>query len=283
MLRDARVNGPLWYQDYTLGGMQYGARQLFTALIDFYEQNPGSHVMVSPSWTNGADAVAEFFLPPGAPVTLGSVEGHIFRHLPLDDTMVFVVIPSELDKLLTSGKFEDVRIEQTIEYPNGEPGFYFIRMRYVADIDRILEAEREARRALLETQLEIAGQAVLVRYPVLDMGGIELVFDGDANTLARTLEANPFVIELVFPTPRPVSGASLRLGSAYLQVRVILTAPSAEEPISFESTFHGSVGEPELIMDFNGVITTQQLRFEILAPDSAEPANIHIWEITINE
>lgn len=283
MLRDARLNGPLWYQDYTLGGMQYGARQLFTAVIDYYQENPTTELMVSPSWTNGADAVVEFFLPPGAPVTLGSVEGHIFQRLPLDDDMVFVVIPNELDKLINSGKFEDVRIEQTIDYPNGEPGFYFIRMRYVADIDRILEVEREARRALLESQVEVAGQQAVVRYPVLDMGGIELVFDGDANTLARTLEANPFVIELTFPTPRPVSGASLRLGSAYVQVTVSLTTSSAEEPIVFETTFHGSVAEPELNMDFDRAITIQQMRFEILAPGISEPANIHIWEITIIE
>jgi hypothetical protein len=283
MLRDARVNGPLWYQDYTLGGMQYGARQLFTAVIDYYVENPGSKLMVSPSWTNGADAVAEFFLPEGAPVDLGSVEGHIFQRLPLDETMVFVVIPNELDKLLTSGKFEDVRIEQTIEYPNGEPGFFFIRMRYVDDIDRILDAEREARRALLETNLDIAGQQTLVRYPVLDMGSIELVFDADPNTLARTLEANPFVIELVFPQARPVSGVSLGLGSAYLQVRISLTTPSTAEPVVFETTFHGSVAEPELSMDFGRAITAQQIRFEILAPGIAEPTNIHLWEITITE
>ena len=211
------------------------------------------------------------------------MEGHIFQLLPLDDDMVFVVIPSELDKLQTSGKFEHVRIEQIIEYPNGEPGFYFIRMRYAADIDRILEAEREARRALLETSLEIAGQPVRVRYPVLDMGDIALVFDGDANTLARTLEANPFVIELTFPTPRPVSGAVLHLGSAYLQVRVSLSTSSAEKPIVFETMFQGSVAQPELNLDFNGEITTQQMRFEILAPGIAEPANIHIWEISITE
>jgi hypothetical protein len=115
------------------------------------------------------------------------------------------------------------------------------------------------------------------------MGDIALVFDGDANTLARTLEANPFVIELVFPTPRPVSGVLLRLGSAYLQVRVSLTPSSAEEPILFETTFHGSVPQPELNIDFDGVITTQQMRFEILAPGIGEPANIHVWEITLIE
>ena len=90
------------------------------------------------------------------------------------------------------------------------------------------------------------GSRTLVRYPVLDMGSIELVFDGDPNTLARTLEANPFVIELVFPTARPVSGVSLGLGSAYLQVRVSLTTPADAKPVVFETTFQGSVAEPEL-------------------------------------
>ena len=61
--------------------------------------------------------------------------------------------PNELEKVLSSGKFEEVRIEQTLEYPNGEPGFYFIRLRYVENIDAILDAERGGPpRALLRDQ-----------------------------------------------------------------------------------------------------------------------------------
>jgi hypothetical protein len=44
MLRDALVNAPTWYQDYGLGGMQYGARQLFPYIQDYLEANPdGEH------------------------------------------------------------------------------------------------------------------------------------------------------------------------------------------------------------------------------------------------
>ena len=283
MLRDARVNGPLWYQDYTLGGMQYGARQLFSAVTHYYQANPGVKMIVSPSWTNGADAVAKFFLPEGAPVQLGSVEGHIFRRLPLDDNTVFVVIPNELEKVQASGKFEQVRVEQIVEYPNGDPGFYFIRLRYVTEIDAILEAERESRRALLEARMQIDGQETLVRYSMLDMGVIELIFDHDKNTVARTLEANPFVIELVFPEARPVSGVTLGLGAAYLQVRVSLTTPSAAEPVVFETTFRGSVAEPELSLDFGRAITASQVRFEFLAPGIPEPTNIHVWDIILHK
>jgi hypothetical protein len=281
MLRDALVNGPLWYQDYTLAGMQYGARQLFGAVIDYYQANPGVQLIVSPSWTNGADAVAEFFLPTGAPVRLGSVEGHIFQHLPLDDHMVFVVIPNELGKVQSSDKFAEVRIEQVLEYPNGEPGFYFIRLRYVDNIDAILEVEREARRALIETSLPIDDQNVLVRYSMLDMGSIELLFDGNESTVARTLEANPFVIELAFPEARPVSETVMLLGSAYLQVRVRATVSGTPEPVIFEATFSGSVAEPELVIHFGETLMVEELQFEILAPGIAEPANVHVWEIML--
>ena len=283
MLRDARVNGPLWYQDYTLGGMQYGARQMFSVVTRYYQANPGVKMVVSPSWTNGADAVARFFLPPGAPVQLGSVEGYIFQRLPLDENTVFVAIPSEYEKVQASGKFEQVRVEQIIEYPNGQPGFYFLRLRYVPEIDAILDAERESRRALLEAHLEIDGQDTLVRYSMLDMGVIDLVFDQDTNTLARTLEANPFVIELVFPEPRPVSGVTLGLGAASLQVRVTLSVPDHAQPVVFETKFQGSVAEPELSMDFGRAITTGQIRFEFLAPDIPEPTNIHLWDIILKK
>jgi len=281
MLRDALVNGPLWYQDYTLAGMQYGARQMFSAVVDYYQTHPGAQMIVSPSWTNGADAVAEFFLPDDAPVRLGSVEGHIFQHLPLNDNMVFVVIPHELEKVQSSGKFSEVRIEQVLDYPNGEAGFYFIRLRYVNNIDTLLEEEREERRALLEEHLTIAGQDVLVRYSMLDMGSIELLFDGNVSTVARTLEANPFVIELDFPEPHQVSGASLVLGSAYLQVQISVTVSGVPEPVVFEGTFRGSVAEPELTLDFGRKLSAEALRFEILVPGVAEPANVHVWEIVL--
>jgi hypothetical protein len=252
-------------------------------VIDYTQANPGVQLIVSPSWTNGADAVAEFFLPAGAPVRLGSVEGHIFQHLPLDDHMVFVVIPNELEKVQSSGKFADVRIEQVLEYPNGEPGFYFIRLRYVDTIDTILEAERDARRALIETSLPIDDQNVRVRYSMLDMGSIELLFDGNESTVARTLEANPFVIELAFPEARPVSETVLLLGSAYLQVRVSATVSGTPVPVVFEATFSGSVAEPELVIPFGGTLMVEALQFEILAPGIAEPANVHVWEIQLEK
>jgi 4-amino-4-deoxy-L-arabinose transferase-like glycosyltransferase len=38
MLRDVLVNAPTWYQDYGLGGLQYGAQQLFPKVADYLER-----------------------------------------------------------------------------------------------------------------------------------------------------------------------------------------------------------------------------------------------------
>jgi hypothetical protein len=139
----------------------------------------------------------QFFLEPDLKVRLGSVEGHLYQHLPIDANMVFVMIPAELDKVVASGKFKDLRIDEVLPYPNGAPGFYFAHLQYVDNIDEILATEQEARRALQETTLEIAGEPVQVGYSMLDMGSIDLIFDYPRRLRAHA-GANPFIIDWRF-------------------------------------------------------------------------------------
>jgi hypothetical protein len=281
MLRDSLVNGPLWYQDYTLAGMQYGASQLFTAVNEYVNAHPDAELVVSPSWTNGADVVAQFFLPPGAPVRMGSIEGHLFQHLPLNDQMVFVMIPTEMDKVVSSGKFKAVRVDEVLPYPNGAPGFYFTHLQYVDNIDEILADEQKLRSALQETTLTIQGETVEVGYSMLDMGSIDLVFDGDAQTVARTLEANPFIIELTFQNAHQISGYKMILGSADASVTAWLYPKEGNQPMKFIADFNGSVRNPTLEVNFDQTVTTQKIRFEIFQPHSGVPANVHVWEIVL--
>lgn len=279
MLRDALVNGPTWYQDYTLAGMQYGATQLFTAVNAYVSQHPDAKLMVSPSWTNGADAVAEFFLPPNSTVRLGSIQGHIYRHLSLDEQTAFVMIPDEMDKVLSSGKFKDIQVDEVLNYPNGEPGFYFVRLKYVDNIDEILSAEQSARSILQEATLSIDGKPVRIRYSMLDMGAIELIFDGDPQTVARTLEANPFIIELTFPDAIQLNGYKIIIGSADVQVKVILSPDSGEQLLESIANFDGSVSNPMLEVNFGQTVSAQVVRFEIFQPYSGVPTNVHVWEL----
>lgn len=281
MLRDALVNGPTWYPDYTLAGMQYGAKQLFGAVNEYLSQHPQAELMVSPSWTNGADAVAQFFLKPGSKVRLGSVEGHIYQHQPLDDNMVFVMLPVEMDKVVASGKFKNMRVDEVLPYPNGAPGFYFVHLQYVDNIDEILAAEQEARRALQQSTVMLGGEPVQVGYSLLDMGSIELVFDGNPQTVARTMEANPFVIELTFPEARQLSGYRLVIGSAAVRVTTSLYPGISEQPVQTSVDFAGSIADPDLEVRFDHIVSAEKVRFEIYQPYSGVPANVHVWELEL--
>jgi 4-amino-4-deoxy-L-arabinose transferase-like glycosyltransferase len=281
MLRDSLANGPTWYSDYGLGGLQYGARQLFPRIENYLESAPGTRIILSPSWANGTDVVARFFLPDPMPIQMGSVDGHLFQRLPLDDNTLFIMIPDEYERAISSGKFADIRVEQTLAYPDGRPGFYFVRIRYVEDIDEILAAERQARRVLQTAQLFLDGQQVQVKYPLLDIGEIIHMFDQNPDTLGRTLEANPAIIELDFSQPRPVSGLSITIGSTEAQITARLFPDSGAEPIEFIQVLQGTLDDPEVSLDFRNTFSVQALTIEVEDFHQEEPAHIHIWEIVL--
>ena len=279
MLRDALVHGPTWYGDYGLGGMQYGASQIFPAIREYLKQNPQAQIILSPSWSNGTDVVARFFLSDPLPIQMGSIEGYLNQKLPLSDDTVFIMIPDEYNKAAASGKLGDMRLEETLDYPNGQPGFFFVRTHYVDNIDEILASEREERRQLQEGEVTIDGETVPVRYSYLDMGDISLVFDGDPHSLARTWEANPFVIELDFPTSRQISGLSVIVGSLDVRVTVRLFGAGGESLGEFSTTYKGSVDHPEAFLDFDAPYAVSKLRVEVESIHEQEPAHVHIWEI----
>jgi len=281
MLRDALVNGPTWFQDFGLGGMQYGGAQLSAEVLQFVKENPSTRVWVSPSWANGTDVIIRFFLGDPLPVQLGSIDGYITHFQPLSEEDVFVVIPEEMERLQESGKFRNVRIERTVNYPNGAVGFYFIRLQYVPEAEAIFAAEKEARRQLLEATVFIDNEPVQVRYSRLDMGSIGSLFDGDPRSVARTFESNPMVVELAFATPRLLKSISLVTGSSKVDVSVQLLPSDSSPIVVYEQTYEGSVEEPGFTINFSQSITTAWLRLEILEVNQSEPANIHLWEVTL--
>ncbi len=63
MFADALAKGPLWSRNYSLAGMQYGARQVFGEIKQMLEKQPDLHILLSPSWANGTDVIARFFFP----------------------------------------------------------------------------------------------------------------------------------------------------------------------------------------------------------------------------
>jgi 4-amino-4-deoxy-L-arabinose transferase-like glycosyltransferase len=280
MLRDVLVNAPTWYQDYGLGGLQYGAQQVFPKVASYLEEEPETKIILSPTWANGTDVVARFFLNDPLPIQMGSINGHLYQRKPLDEDTLFVMTPDEYQQTIESGKFEDIRVEETITYPNGIPGFYFVRLRYVDDIDLILEKERQQRRVLRSAQVVIDGEQVQVKHSMLDMGEVQHMFDGDQYTLGRTFEANPAVIELTYPTPHSIRGVSVIIGSTEVEIKALLIPTSDGKPVEYLMKFQGTVEQPEAVFDFGESTLVQNLHLEIRDLRQSEPANVHIWEIT---
>jgi len=281
MLRDGLVNGPTWYTDYGLGGMQYGAAQIYAAIQDYLEARPGSQIMLSPGWANGADVVARFFLGDPLPVRLGSIEGHMARKLPLDEDMLFIMIPQEYQKVVSSGKFTRVRVEQVLPYPDGQPGFYFVRLNYVDNIDQILAAEHQDRLRLQEQAVDSWGQSLAVRYSYLDLGAIGLLFDGNHRTLARTFEANPFVVEMTLPQPRPARGIAVIVGSIEASVNAQVFSGPGESPREFSIVEKRTVEQPEVVLNFGETIDAWRIVLQVRDLAQQEPAHVHIWEIRL--
>jgi hypothetical protein len=216
MTRDALVNGPRWFTDYGMHGMQWGATELFSTLRERLVANPDERFVISHLWANNTNAFGDFFLSreERERITWGVIDDVLRERRPeVDRATTFVLTPAEFERALASPKLQVDPAWTEIPNPAAQPGFYLVRLAYAPEADAILEAEREERRRLIDGTVTIGGAEVHIRHPRLDMGEIKAAFDSDLRSLARTLDANPTRLELSFPSPRPLSELRLHLWS----------------------------------------------------------------------
>jgi hypothetical protein len=280
MLVDALHNGALWFHDYSLDGMQYGARQIFPAVTEYMENNPDRNIILSPSWGNGTDVVARFMMGDPVPIELGSIDGFISDYREIPEKTTFIMTPDEYARFLGSDKFTNIHVSQILYYPDGNPGFIFVNLEYTPDAEeRFLEA-REARRALLVGRVEVNGIPADIRFSRLDMGVIQQAFDGDYDTPIRTLEANPFVIELDFDKPILIEKITLKIGGATTNVSLYLEESDGTKQ-QLES-FASEASQPQdVVFSLDHPVVTLHLRLEIKSVYDPEPAHVHLWEVTV--
>jgi 4-amino-4-deoxy-L-arabinose transferase-like glycosyltransferase len=282
MTWDALHNGPTWYTEYGLGGLQYGGAQLFGEIKEYLQEKPDVQLVVSPSWANSADVIARFFLGDPIPFKLGSIDDYLVQHLDLNSNMAFVMIPEEYERATSSGKFENIQVERTVPYPDGQTGFYFVRLNYVENVDEIMSAEREARKKLQEGEIVLDGQLVKIRYPILDMGRIDDLWDGSENSVARTFEANPFRLEMVFPVVRSLNGFDIVIGDTDVKIVAQVFAEDDPQPVEYVAEMSGSVQKPRVTFNFGKTVTAKELHLEVWDLHQNEPGHVHIWEIVFH-
>lgn len=280
MLGDALVNGPTWFQQYDMGGMQYGAIPLFREVKQYIKEHPDLRLIVSPDWANGTDVIARFFLPDPMPIDMGSFKGYEYYYTPDIEKRAFVLIPADWEAMHASNKFQDIQVDKVLYYPNGKPGFYFVRVKYADNIEENLQAEAEARHQLQEAEIVIDQDLVALKYSYLDIGPIDNLFDGHLGTLVRTMEANPFVLEVNFPNSRPISGIIATLGAMEAEISVRLTTPDGKTK-EYRTVFNATLENLTTSIDFGKAYEVQTVHIEVRNLHAGEPANIHVTEIEL--
>jgi hypothetical protein len=279
LLATALVNGPTWSSDYGLAGMQYGARQVFGEVRRYADEHPGAAIVVSPTWANGTDLVARFMLGDPMSVRLESIDYWLVEKKPLDESMLFVLPAEEFERAQRSAKFSLVQVVQTLPYPDGRPGFYFVHLRYVDEIDTIMAEELAARRAMESANVLAGGQLVLVKYSRLDMGAIENVFDGSNESFVRGLAANPLVVQIEFPQPRRMRGIVAQVGGAASVLDVSAEVVGQVQLYQWRWQGRETSVLRTVAMDFEGELMVSKLEIRLSNSQELEPAHVHLWEV----
>jgi hypothetical protein len=282
MTRDALINGPTWYDDYGITGLQFGGKQVFTQVEHLSNEDPDTTIYVSPTWANGTGIIKRFFIPDDVNVRMGNVTGFLEEMGDLNSQMLFVLPEPEYNDIVDNEKLNNIRVENIINYPDGRPGFYFVRMEYAPNASAIFTAEEEERNRPKVEELDLNGETVQIQYPYLDMGGITHIFDGDNFTLARVYEANPAVFTLSYSTPRFLRGLRATTGSMDFQICVRLYSSTSEEIGSYCEAYYDQPDDPTVVIEFehpNSDINVVEI--EIFSLEGATPNKIHVRELEL--
>ncbi len=281
LLYAALTFGPTWSTDYGMGGMQYGARQVFGEAQRYARDHPGAQVFISSSWANGTDVLARFFLPDPSPVQIEGIDHWLEQKQPLNDDMLFILPPEELERAQKSDKFSLIDVTGTLPWPDGRPGFYLLHLRYVDQIDQIMAAELEDRHTLQTASLVVGNQPALVQYSRLDIGQIKNIFDGDLQTFLRTMVSNPLELHIAFDSPRQMKGLLLQIGGEASILDVSVDVAGSNQPSQWRLQVDENPLPRPLSLDFEGELAVLRLNILLKNTYNDEPAHVHLWEVTL--
>jgi hypothetical protein len=283
LLRTALINGPTWFNEYGLYGMQYGAAQVFGAVRDELARSPDARLLITHTWANNPNAFVPFFLNDGeqARVSLTTLAPWSEARRPIEPNAMFVLTRQEYQQAQASGKFVIAPPVRVLPYPNGTPCFFFVRLDYSAKADQIFAAERAQRHRLVDNVAVIDGRSVPVRHSRLDLGGMSALFDGDTSTLIRGRDANPLVLEWHFPVPQGIGTIVIDGWSQQIDLVATFTAPDGTTT-RYAGTYRDQPHNPHIDWTLpDGAHTASVLRLEIKNAGEGEVSKVHVREIKL--
>lgn len=275
------TNGPTWFPDYGMGGMQYGASQVFNRIEEIHQQNPDMHINLSPDWANGTDVLARFFLNDPVPIEMSGMDAFIDDLRPFPENTLFVMAPEDLNKVINSGKFEPVEVVDVIFYPNGTPGFTFAHLKYKTSARQSFAVDKTSRQTMVPDTAVINGIPAVGATSRLDMGSLRQVFDNDQGTLIRSEESNPLVVEVKLERAIPVKTVTALIGGGATEFTVYAQNEDGSKTFTSSITLTESPQIRTVQIPVNLGQNVSRLRFEVRTIRDREPTHVHLWDIKL--
>lgn len=273
------TRGPFWYKDYGFGGMQYGGQQVFQRIKQIRLQEPGVPIVLSPDWANGTDILARFHLGDPVSIELSSMDAYINSEENIQKDTIFIIPIEDFQKVLNSGKFKPIEVFDSVSYPDGSPGFIFTRLEYNEFARNVFLAENKNRKSLESGEVGIYGKLVRAACSQLDMGNLQTLFDNDLNSIVRSAEANPLVVELLFSEPTSFESTFLQIGGSATQVFVFAQLSDDTVPYGTSIAVSESTTTRKVNLPLPADTPITRLRYEVRTIRDGEPSHVHLWEI----
>jgi hypothetical protein len=259
--------------------MQYGGQQVFDRIKEIRKQNSTVPIVLSPDWANGTDVLARFHLGDPVPIEMSSMDAYSNTLRPFPEDTIFIMTPDDYHKIIGSSKFEPMKVRDVLFYPDGTPGFVFANLKYNQAAKLAFQSEIESRQYLETAQIDLKGDEVLAASSRLDMGTLQSAFDNDPQTMIRSAESNPLIVEIVFPELKTFQDAWVIIGGSATRISVYALTEDSDIPKIASITMRDS---PD-IRKVNIPMPTRQpvyrMRIEITTIPDREPAHVHLWEI----
>lgn len=277
----AIVKGPLWYSEYGLYGLQWGGQQLSQKITEFKQDNPQTKLKLSPGWANNTDIIMRYFLGDPLPLEIGTIDEYDLYYQELDPNQVFIITPDEYSWVKQNPKFDQIEVLDSLQWPDGQNGFYFIRLAYSPEAKQIFEVEYQQRRQPELSEFDLLGQRVSITYSRLDLGTIAHIFDGDNATPLRTFEANPLRINIDFPQPVNLQKVTAMVGAPATRLSVAISLAGSGQELTFSETVFSSEQVRPISVDFRAAYQVSQLTISIESINEPEPTHVHLWELIL--
>lgn len=284
MLADALRNGPTWYHDYGLYGLQFGGRQIAGAARAELDQHPDRNVVVSSSWGNASDTVMAFFLPDQSSVRVENFESLTPATTLRADlrTTTFVISPEELHHLRVDPAFQTPEVVGTIALPDGRPGFMLVHARYSRRAQSVVAARQRALHRAVTDDATINGARVEVTHTPFDGGSVQQLFDANVFTYVRTADAKIMEIRIAFDRPRPLRRIRVDADEPLLAVAARVD-PAADAPHRAAASAVGRRGQQTVVLTLgrDGVLA-RGLVLRISDPTGLADRHVVVREITLD-